>query len=462
MDAPISGDNTVAKVPGFKIYLIAMACLGYQLSLGIILSLADPLMTQLKLGSATKFATWTIGPITGFFVPPIVGYYSDRCKSKYGRRRPFILIGGIFTVLGLFALYLLRKFASKLETDTLTTLYLTAILVTFIANNVMQGPTRSIIGDILPTSQHGRGFAIASVLIGLGSVFSNLIGGCAYFTKIEWYYSNAFPVTFILGAIITCITIAVTCFAAKEQQFTGELDTYSAFSKIWSSLKHMSVPMSRASWALMVSWIGYCSYLVKCTTFFAHEVFPDSQMNKGLCFGLFVNTIVNFVSFIYGLVHNKCMKLIGVKVTYSVSHAIMALCLAAVFFTQSKWVLLGLMAPLGIAFTVFGTVPFHVASLDSTAKDLGVNIGILNIFATIGQQICTIINSLIGTTWEHWPWLQTKVGVNQAFIAFGTVGSIVATIMSFYLIVPSHDGGNGGSTDGNNEASMGAYDPIKV
>jgi hypothetical protein len=34
---------------------------------------------------------WLISPILGFFLQPIFGMWSDTCKCRWGRRRPFIL-----------------------------------------------------------------------------------------------------------------------------------------------------------------------------------------------------------------------------------------------------------------------------------------------------------------------------------------------------------------------------------
>ena len=37
----------------------------------------------------------------GFLLQPILGVMSDRCESRFGRRRPFILTLGIGTYLGI-------------------------------------------------------------------------------------------------------------------------------------------------------------------------------------------------------------------------------------------------------------------------------------------------------------------------------------------------------------------------
>src|SRR5688572_3607567 len=43
--------------------------------------------------------TWAAGAVTGLVVQPIVGSFSDKCESRYGRRRPYLFWGMVFTVL---------------------------------------------------------------------------------------------------------------------------------------------------------------------------------------------------------------------------------------------------------------------------------------------------------------------------------------------------------------------------
>lgn len=44
---------------------------------------------------------WLAAPITGMIVQPIIGYYSDRTWNKFGRRRPYFLVGAVLTSLAL-------------------------------------------------------------------------------------------------------------------------------------------------------------------------------------------------------------------------------------------------------------------------------------------------------------------------------------------------------------------------
>ena len=47
---------------------------------------------------------WIAAPLTGLLVQPVVGHFSDRSRSRFGRRRPFIAIGALLTSLGMLAL----------------------------------------------------------------------------------------------------------------------------------------------------------------------------------------------------------------------------------------------------------------------------------------------------------------------------------------------------------------------
>ena len=52
---------------------------------------------------------WCLSPLIGFFLTPIMGSLSDRCKSNLGRRRPFIILLSIGVVLGKIFMFSIPK-----------------------------------------------------------------------------------------------------------------------------------------------------------------------------------------------------------------------------------------------------------------------------------------------------------------------------------------------------------------
>ncbi|KVH96119.1 Major facilitator superfamily domain, general substrate transporter [Cynara cardunculus var. scolymus] len=72
---------------------------GVQFGWALQLSLLTPYIQTLGIGHAFSSFIWLCGPITGLVVQPCVGIWSDKCSSKFGRRRPFILLGSLMISL---------------------------------------------------------------------------------------------------------------------------------------------------------------------------------------------------------------------------------------------------------------------------------------------------------------------------------------------------------------------------
>jgi solute carrier family 45, member 1/2/4 len=58
------------------------------------------------LGISKSFLAlvWIAGPLSGVLVQPYVGIKSDNCRSRFGKRRPFIIGGGAATIISLMML----------------------------------------------------------------------------------------------------------------------------------------------------------------------------------------------------------------------------------------------------------------------------------------------------------------------------------------------------------------------
>jgi solute carrier family 45, member 1/2/4 len=63
-----------------------------------------PYLLKLGLSKSRTSLVWIAGPLSGLIMQPIVGVVSDRCMSKYGRRRPFMIIGSVIVTACLLVL----------------------------------------------------------------------------------------------------------------------------------------------------------------------------------------------------------------------------------------------------------------------------------------------------------------------------------------------------------------------
>jgi maltose/moltooligosaccharide transporter len=102
---------------------------------------------------------WIAAPLTGLIVQPIIGHWSDKTWHKrWGRRRPFFMVGAILASLALFVF------------PNVTEIWMAAIMLWLLdaSINVSMEPFRAFVGDML-RSQRTNGFAMQSFFIGVSS-----------------------------------------------------------------------------------------------------------------------------------------------------------------------------------------------------------------------------------------------------------------------------------------------------
>lgn len=106
---------------------------------------------------------WIAAPVTGLIVQPIIGYLSDNTWNRFGRRRPFFLIGAILASLALFVM------------PNSPYLWVAAGMLWILdaSINISMEPFRAFVGDMLPPEQRTRGFAMQSFFIGVGAVVAS-------------------------------------------------------------------------------------------------------------------------------------------------------------------------------------------------------------------------------------------------------------------------------------------------
>lgn len=82
------------------IRLSAVVC-GIEFCYAAETAFVSPILLQIGLPVMFMTWTWCLPPLIGFFLVPIMGSLSDKCYTRFGRRRPFILIYSVGILLGL-------------------------------------------------------------------------------------------------------------------------------------------------------------------------------------------------------------------------------------------------------------------------------------------------------------------------------------------------------------------------
>ena len=74
-------------------------------------SYGTPYLLHLGLSKNQVALVWLAGPLSGLLIQPLVGAFSDRSTFYLGRRRPYIIIGGVFVCLSMIAIAYSKEWA---------------------------------------------------------------------------------------------------------------------------------------------------------------------------------------------------------------------------------------------------------------------------------------------------------------------------------------------------------------
>jgi len=88
-------------VPNFLNF--ALGFLGLQFAWQMRIILSAPVTEGLGASPFIYGLIWLAGPFTGMIVQPLIGAISDNTKSKFGRRRPYLIGGAFIAALALWA-----------------------------------------------------------------------------------------------------------------------------------------------------------------------------------------------------------------------------------------------------------------------------------------------------------------------------------------------------------------------
>lgn len=343
---------------------------------------------------------WLVAPVTGMIVQPIIGYMSDRTWNRFGRRRPYFLVGAFLTSIAL----ILMPNAPHLA-NVIAPMFIGGglLMIMDASINISMEPFRALVADKLPDEQHTLGFSMQTLLIGIGAV----VGSWLPYILGNWFgiskeaSAGLVPqnviYSFYFGAFVLLSAILWTVVSTKEYP----PDFYEEDEKEEVKTK-FRIP--KTMWQLLLvqffSWFALFSMWVFTTPAVALHFYNSPDPNSagyqeagdwvGILFGIY-----NGVSAIIALSLPKVANRIGRRATHALALGIGGLSFLSFAIIPSPTLLIIPMIGIGIAWGSILAMPYAMLANSIPPKQMGMFMGLFNMSITIPQIVNGIFGGLI-------------------------------------------------------------------
>lgn len=374
---------------------------GIQYSFGLQQTNMTPIYSYLGADPEQIPLLNLAGPMTGLLVQPIVGALSDKTISRFGRRRPYFMLGAILCSICL----LWMPFSSSLW------MAVGLLWVLDAANNITMEPYRAFISDVLPEKQHATGFLAQSFFTGLGITLANLTPSILVgfgLLSMDARNNNNIPYTtmaaFIIGAVVSIASVTYSVFSTPEPALTtNEIAAIRArknnirnlLSDIGLAITHMPSLMRQLALVYLFNWYAIFIYwqfitlsLAKTlfhTTLPTDPGFAQAQLLTGRLNGGY-NIVTFCVAFLLAWLAKKTMP----KQIHAMSLFFAGIGLFSIPFIQNTTFLLWPMLGLGIGWASMMGTPYVLLAGSIPKEKTGIYMGILNMFIVLPMMLETL------------------------------------------------------------------------
>lgn len=415
--------------------------MGFALSVQIS-ALSWILSTKYELDIHDVGLVWAAGPIAGIIGQVLVGVISDNVWFMNGRRRPFIVIGGVLAALMLLALPNIDIISGAMGIDGILGVAIAVALLLDLSINVSFNPTRSVIADITPEGQERtKGFTWMQTISGTFGVLAYAIG--AIWNNYTLIYS---------GAILVLLLSIIPPFFIEEPRNLGDsedktigkaapfslIETLKAIQPLWGFLLYaiygmyarlahiessnyyfeyfcLALTIGLIAYSLMqnesgkskeeagfigfqkvlaahsFTWIGVQTMFVYMFAYvqFRLPELDDVNMGRVVSWSFLILNAVGAI--LPAFVLEPIAKKIGRVRTHMACIAIMAVGYAGILFMGNSAIIIYIMiGVLGIGWAATVSLPFAIMSQKVDHSKMGLYMGLFNLSVVLPQLVASL------------------------------------------------------------------------
>ena len=383
----------------WQIFNMNVGFLGIQYSFGLQQTAINPIFLYLGAPEEMLPILNIAGPVTGLLVQPIIGAMSDKTWSaRWGRRKPYFLIGAL---LGSVCLFLFPH-------SPILWFAVGLLWILDVGNNMAMEPYRAFVGDKLPEKQLSLGFQMQSLFVGAGILLAN--GSIVLFQY--WFggesveQAGAIPqwlyYSFYIGAFLSLATILWSVFKTPEippsDDELTEINKIKAlplnqkiskpFAEIAEAIKKMPQFMWKIGAVYLFQWYALFIYWQFTTPLF--KLTMGYSTSEAASQAAKMSLTYNIVTMLVALALVPLTLRYGGKKIYALSLVGTAIALFTIPYISDPLLVLVPMILFGIGWAAMMGIPYTMVSKIIPQNRRGVYMGILNMMIVIPMFIQTL------------------------------------------------------------------------
>ncbi len=320
-----------------------------------------------------------VGLLVAVVVQPVMGGVSDRSMARWGRRRPYMLIGSLVSALFLLLMAAVSNYA----------LLLAMVILLQVSGNSALGPYQGIVPDLVPASQRGR----ASGFLGLAKQLGTLFGAFA----AGMFLDRGSPGGYLFVAAAVLVFVAVVSAVTIHED---PLEEKPEFSGVFDELRTRIAELKERpgfAWVLFSRLFFFMGLLAgnQLLLFFIRERLGISEDSAGLNVTIALGVLIGVAAIISipaGWVADRTDR--RRLVLASCSMGVLA-SLFLIFTTSFPMLLVGF-SILGVAVGIFITADWALAiDLLPDPKAAGLYMGLTNLSTSGGDALASLTAGVV-------------------------------------------------------------------
>jgi maltose/moltooligosaccharide transporter len=370
--------------------------------------------------------------VLALFLLPLFGMLSDRCKSPYGRRMPFILFGTLAAVVLMLFLPLLDNSYFAAPALWKEVAFIVVLLCLLVAMGTYRSPAVALMPDLTPKPLRSKANAVINLMGAVGGVLYLLIAALLYSSRRTAGLEHVNYLTlFAVVAAIMVLSVLVVFRTIRERELEQEMQEYEAahpeenLAETDASGKEvLPVEVKRSLGFLLASiafwFIGYNAIETWFTTY-ANHVWGMSLGSASMC--MTIATVGAIISYIpVGAVASKVGRkktiLFGILLLTASFLASFVLTLTSDAFTSVLYAVFGCM---GIAWASINVNSLPMVVEMCKGSDVGKFTGYYYTFSMAAQTVSPIAAG----------WLLKHVGYDSLFVYSAVFTGLSFVTMQF-------------------------------